>query len=141
MSSEPECFLPTPATLKWVRCISDTPHLWPEGLLGVSLWQSGLGPTLRLPLDSPISGSKLSSPQILAMTTNATTQVSIVPPSDDGKSLTPPLTSANANGGSAATATGEYQILRLKRKRNEEPLDGLRRHPLTRHSELQTRLT
>ena len=75
------------------------------------------------------------------MTTNTTAQVSIIPPSEDENSLALPLTSANANSGSVAPATGEYQILRLKRKRNEEPLDGLRRHPLTRHSEPQTRLT
>jgi hypothetical protein len=75
----------------------------------------------------------------MAMTTNATNKVSIIPPSEDGTLLTTPLTPANANGGLAAT--GEYKILRLKRKRNEEPLDGLRRHPLTRRSELQTRLT
>jgi hypothetical protein len=75
----------------------------------------------------------------MATITNATTQVSIIPPSDDGKLLTPPLTSVNTK--TVSTATGEYKILRLKRKRNEEPLDGLRKHPLTRHTELQTRLT
>lgn len=74
----------------------------------------------------------------MAMTTNPTIQVSIIPSSDDGKPPTPPLTLANADSGSAPT--GEYKILRLKRKRNEEPLDGLCRHPLTRHPELQTRL-
>ena len=68
------------------------------------------------------------------MTTNATPNVSIIPPSGDANLLTPPLTSANANSG--LTAPGEYKILRLKRKRHEEPLDGLRRHLLTRHSEL-----
>ncbi len=75
----------------------------------------------------------------MATTTNSTTQVLNIPPPDDVKLLTHPLTAANADSGPAAT--GEYKILRLKRKRNEEPLDGLRRHPLTRRSELQTRLT
>ena len=70
----------------------------------------------------------------MAMTTNATTQVSIIPPSDDGQPLSPPLTLANADSSSAPT--GEYKILRLKRKRNEEPLDGLCRQPLTRRSHL-----
>lgn len=64
------------------------------------------------------------------MATTATTSVSIILPSD----LTPPLTPAKAGGGSATP--GECKILRLKRKRNEEPLDGLRRYFLTRRSGL-----
>ena len=75
----------------------------------------------------------------MATTTNAITDVSITPPSGGGKHSTPTLSPVNANSGAAAP--GEYKILRLKRKRNEEPLDGLRKHPLTRCSELQTRLT
>ena len=75
----------------------------------------------------------------MAMTTNPTTEAFIIPPSGDGKHLTPTSNPVNANSG--GTASGEYKILRLKRKRNEEPLDGLRRHLFTRRSELRTRLT
>src|SRR5260370_2594712 len=73
------------------------------------------------------------------MTESAATTMSIIRPSEDAVPLPPRLSPTNPNRGPAAP--GECKILRLKRKRNEEPLDGLRTYLSTRRSEFQTRLT